>query len=66
MICNGNRFYFAVRKTEGKEWLDPNAWGYEPQTCRDYTDKLDKQMPGWAKNNPVERIALFEIVEVTE
>ena len=56
-------FYFAVRKTEGAEWIDLNAWGYLPVTARDKARDCDKNLPLWTPANPVVRIAKFELVE---
>jgi len=59
-----DQFYLAVRKTDGKEWFDINAWGYVVAMVDDKTSKVDKATPHWSKDNPVVRVAQVEIKEI--
>ncbi len=56
--------YCAVRKTEGEEWVEIDTWGYVMETPVEKAQKTDKQIPHWAKVNPVVRIAKFKLTEI--
>jgi hypothetical protein len=63
-MIKDDKFYFAIRKSDGMEWVDINAWGYVPITCQSKADDTDNALPMWAKDNKVVRIAQFEIKEI--
>lgn len=59
-----SKCFIAVRKTDGREWIDMNSWNFVAQAAQDHADKTNKQIPVWAKDNPVVRIARFKIYEM--
>lgn len=66
MATPQDKLWFAVRKTEGKEWIDVSSWGYLPETPRIKTKETDEQIPHWAKDNPVIRYSQFSLVEIVD
>ena len=66
MGLSDDKFFMAVRETDGKGWIDINTWGYCTLTARDKAEKIDKQIPQWAKANRVVRISRFRITEIMD
>lgn len=65
MTTPQDTLFFPVRKTsEGKEFVCVNEWGYLPETCKTKSDKVDQEIPHWAKDNPVIRISRYNLVEI--
>ena len=58
-----DKLFFAVRQSDEKEWIDVNTWGYVPQTSRDKAEQTNANIPQWARNNAVVRIAQFKLSE---
>ena len=59
-----DKLYFAVRQTDGKEWIDVNTWGYVIQTTIEKHKQTDNKFPHWEKNNKVVRISQFKLTEI--
>ena len=59
-----DKLFFAVRKTDGKEWIDVSAWGYVIQTAQSSAEKTDETIPHWAKDNKVIRYSQFNLTEI--
>jgi len=57
-------FYFAVRKTDGKEWINLTTCAHTPQGARDKANKIDSSLLIWERDNPVIRIAQFKLTEI--
>ena len=66
MATKQDKLYFGVRKVNGKEWIDISSWGYVFQTTKEYLKNTDRNIPHWAKDNPVIRISRFKLVEIVE
>lgn len=64
MATPQDEIFFAVRKSEEKEWVDLSSWGYVALTAQDSAANVDDAIPQWAKENPVVRIAKFRLVEI--
>ena len=64
--CNIKRdlMYFAVRKSDGVEWIDINSWGHVAQTAKDKAGATGSHIPLWAKDNQVIRVAQFKLSEI--
>jgi len=60
-----DKFYFAVRESDGVEWIDINSWGHESQTAKDKAEKTDAYIPMWSRDNKVKRIARFMLSEIS-
>lgn len=58
--------YMAVRKTEGREWLDFHTLAVLPEITKRQMSTYNEMLPAWAKDNPVTRIARVVIEEVKE
>ena len=56
-------FYFAVRESDEKEWVDINTWGHESITSKEKAKKVDDEISLWAMHNQVARIAQFTLTE---
>ena len=59
-----DKLYFTVRKTDNKEWIDVNSWGYLLQTAQYKAKKTDQEIPSWSKDNKVVRYAQFKLTEI--
>lgn len=57
-------YWFAVRKSDGNEWLDINTWGFEQITAKEKSLETDAKIPKWAKDNPVVRCSQFRFTEI--
>jgi hypothetical protein len=55
--------YIPVRKTDGNEWANFSDASLLADQARINAKKTDAEMPGWAKDNPVIRFGLFELIE---
>ena len=65
MATPQDKLYFAVRRADGKEWIDLSAWGYVPTTAKIESETIDKRIgKPWADCNPVVRIACFKLTEI--
>jgi hypothetical protein len=64
MATPQDKLYFAVRKSDRKEWIDVNTWGYVIQSAKSKVKETDENIPHWAKDNPVVRYAQFQLKEV--
>ena len=64
MATPQDKLWFAIRKSDGKEWIDINSWGYVLQTTKSKSDDVDKALPQWAKDNKVVRFSQFKLKEV--
>lgn len=49
----------------GGEWISYSEASCVPDVAQELADATDKKMPGWARNNPVQRIAHVEIREIS-
>lgn len=58
--------YMAVRLTEDKEWLDKETLAYSESDARKFATDSEKNIPEWAKENPVVRVAKIRIEEVLD
>ena len=56
--------YCAVRLTEAREWLNVTTCRLLPESSRLAAEIDDRENPGYAGNNPVQRIAQCQLVEV--
>lgn len=57
-------FFCAIRKNEHHEWLDIKTIGSLPEITKAGIEQTNKEIPGWSKNNPVERIVRVEVSEI--
>jgi hypothetical protein len=60
------RCFMAVRKTEGREWLDVDTLSTTDDGAKQLVKKWDEGIPDWAKVNPVVRIVKVRIEEIEE
>lgn len=60
--------YAAIRKAtdDGHEWMDMETYGFDHQDVQRRADQQAKNVPGWAKANPIVRISKVVIKEVIE
>jgi hypothetical protein len=58
------RCFMAIRKTEGREWLDVDSLSTSSAASRRLAEKSDAKIPEWAKVNPVVRVAKVRIEEI--
>lgn len=56
-------YHIAVRKTDGREWFDSSTIDLLRDEARRKASQTDKKIPGWAKHNPVVRVARVSILE---
>ena len=61
-----NYVYFAVRRTEDREWFDPQSLAYDHSAAIRHAHETDKSIPSWAKYNPVVRSARVLISETED
>lgn len=59
-----DRVYFAIRMTDGSEWIDSETCAYLPEYATEKANATNEKIPHWAVANPVVRVALFEVREV--
>jgi hypothetical protein len=52
------RVYVPIRRCadDGHEWLDSVNLGLLPELAQEKADAIDREIPQWAKANPVVRI----------
>lgn len=55
--------YAPIRKTEGREWILSDEIHALPELARGAASKLDGEIPGWARVNPVVRVVRVLIIE---
>lgn len=55
----------AVRKTEGKEWIDRDTIDTSFKGAKAESSLTDEVIPGWAKDNPVVRVVPIVVKEVS-
>ena len=60
-----NLCYVAIRKNEAGEYFDYSYMSCLPEQVAHEAAKNDKNMPGWASANPVQRIARVKLIEQT-
>ena len=56
--------FMPVRLTEGREWFDTMASHPVQEEARRIAYETDARIPGWAKDNPIERITKVRITEL--
>jgi len=60
-------YYAPVRQTEGREWISPNELASLLGIAQNLAFETERKCgEGWAKANPVVRIARVEIVEIAD
>lgn len=60
-------YYAAVRKTEGKEWIDPHTINADAHSSEKDAAVLNRNIgPEWTKENPIQRIVPVVICEVED
>ena len=57
-------YFAAVRKNQDHEFVDIGTINPSHLETQRLADQMDAKIPNWAKDNPVERIASFEIKEL--
>jgi hypothetical protein len=60
------KFYAAVREADGREWIDQETFSGDREHAGILARSSDNLNPGWAKANPVKRIALLRVTEETD
>ncbi len=58
--------FAAIRKTEGKEWIDTLTIQLTRNQSATSAEMTDRVIPGWGKINPVMRVTEVLITEVKE
>jgi len=56
-------FYVAVRKTEGREWIDASTLSAARDGAAMRCAEVDRVIHDWSKANPVVRIVAVRLVE---
>lgn len=58
--------YAAIRRDidSGKEYIDIDTVEYLADMSKAEVHKTDREIPGWAKSNPLLRIAQVQITEI--
>ena len=51
----------AIRKTEGRYWIDKDTISYLIEMTQKAADDDDKELPHWALSNPVVSIQQIEM-----
>ena len=57
--------FAAIRRADGKAYIDLLTIGALAKMARDKAEQTDKQMPGWAKDNPIVRVSRISIEEMS-
>jgi hypothetical protein len=58
--------FAAIRKTEGKEWIDTLTIQLTRNQSATSAEMTDTVIPGWARINPIVRVVSVLITEVRE
>lgn len=57
------RAFIAVRHSDGRDWIDTATMSGSREAVEEKIDRAALALPGWAKANPVARVAAFRVVE---
>jgi hypothetical protein len=61
------RCYIVVRHCcDGFQFYDSQSLAFSIEQCKENANKLDKAIPGWAKDNFQVRVAHVELTEINE
>jgi hypothetical protein len=57
-------FFCVVRKNEAHEWLDIKTISHSPTIAMENAVQTNKNIPHWAKDNPIVRVIRVEATEI--
>jgi hypothetical protein len=59
-------YYAAIRRTEGREWIDISTLSWCRKTAANKAERQDSLLPRWAEANPVVWVSVVEVRELAD